>query len=62
MLDNNEEVLLHIFEGALPGGYQLGVYEHCHRTRSNYLKAVQQAEQLLQVQFLSPSFSATINA
>ena len=50
MLHDNEEVLLHVFDGALPGDYQLGVYEHCHRSKGNYLKAVQQAEQLLQVQ------------
>ena len=62
MLNDNEEVLMHVFEGSLPGGYQLGLYEHCRKTSGNHDRALQQAEQLLQVQasihHLSTSFIA----
>lgn len=49
LLDENEEVLLHVFGGTLPLTYELGGLQPAHMDAVHLQAAVSQADQLLKV-------------
>ena len=49
VLDENEEVLLHVFGGTLPFSYELGVYSFHQMNRSRLASAGLQVDTLLKV-------------
>lgn len=49
LLDENEEILLHVFGGTLPLTYELGRFQVAHMDAVHLQAAVSQADQLLKV-------------